>query len=173
MGFILFLLILIIVIITILMLPLKFTVSVNLSSAGKFANVFFLRILRINVAFSGAVWLRIYLFKNMVYKTKLKKKEKETKSSLLWLKSAVILNKKADIYYGMKNPFAAGMASGALGIAAGFLKLDEMNMHPDFLSAEDYLRAEGSAEIILGNTISNYVKNKRKKEWRRNEWIKT
>lgn len=172
MGLILFLLILAILIILALMLPLKFIVFANFGSAGKSVRVLFLKILRINITFDGAAWLNVYLFNNSIYRTRFKKK-KETSNSLTWLKSAVILNKKADIYYGMKNPFLAGMASGALGIAAGILNLEEMNMHPDFFSTEDYLRAEGSAEIILGNTIVNYVKNKRKKQWRNNEWIKT
>lgn len=172
MGFILFLLILVILIITALMLPLKFTVYANFSSAGKYVDVLFIKILRINVTLDGAVWLKAYLFNNRIYKKKLQRQKKKG-NSLAWMKSAVIVNKKADICYGMKNPFWAGMASGALGAAAGILELDEIDMHPDFFSTEDYMRANGSAEIILGNTISNYVKNKRKSKWRGNEWIKT
>ncbi len=172
MGFILFLLILIILIITVLMLPLKFVVFADFSSAGKSVSVVFIKIIRINVTFDGAVLLKVYLFKNRIYKKKIQKQKKKG-NSLVWLKSAVIINKKADVYYGMKNPFLAGIASGALGIAAGFLNLSEVDMHPDFFSTEDYMHARGSAEIILGNTISNYVKNKRKKEWRKNEWIRT
>lgn len=154
------------------MLPLKFVVVANFNSLGKYIDALFISILRINVTFDGAIWLKIYLFKIRIYNKKLQRQKKKG-NALVWLKSAVIVNKKADINYGMRNPFSTGLASGALGIAAGLLKLDEMNMHPDFFSAEDYIRASGSAEIIVGDTIRNYVKNKRKKRWRYNEWSKT
>lgn len=172
MGFILFILILIIIITVALTLPLRFAVYANLSSAGKYVDVIFLKVLRANVTFDGAVWLSVFLFNNRIYNKKLQKQKKKG-NSLTWLRSVVILNKKADIYYGMKNPFSTGVASGALGFVSGFLNFDEIEIHPDFFSTEDYLHARGSAEIILGNTISNYVKNKRKKDWRKNEWIRT
>jgi hypothetical protein len=62
--------------------------------------------------------------------------------------------------------------SGALGAATGFIAFDELNLYPDFFAAEDYVRVNASAEITLGNTIMNYVKNKRNKTRRNNEWSK-
>lgn len=174
MGFIQFLLILAIVIIAFLMLPLKFRIRANFDSS-KYVNVFFLYpLLRANVEWDGKPLpvLRIYLFKNRIYKKRLKMQNRKDKHPLLWLKSAVITNKKADVWYGMSNPFETGVASGALGVASGFIQFDELNLHPDFFSAENYVRISASAEITLGNTILNFVKNKRNKTRRKNEWSK-
>jgi hypothetical protein len=174
MGFIQFLLILIIVLVVFLMLPLKFRVKANFDSS-KYISVFFLYpLLRADAEWDGGVMptLSIYLFKNRVFKKRLRMRKETDKHPLLWLKSAVITNKKADIYFGMTNPFVTGMASGAFGAISGLIKFDEVNLHPDFFSSEDYVRIIAGAEITLGNTILNYVKNKRNKQRRKNEWSK-
>jgi uncharacterized membrane protein YfcA len=174
MGFVQFLLVLIIIAAVVLMLPLKFRVKAVFGSK-KYANVFFLYpLLRAKIEWDGEVMptLSIYLFKNRVFKKQLKRKHRKDKHPLLWLKSAVITNRRAEVWYGMKNPFATGMASGVMGIMSGFLKFDELSLHPDFFSAEDYVRISASAEITIGNTIFNYVKNKRNKTRRNNEWSK-
>ncbi len=174
MGFVQFLLILAIIIIVFLMLPLKFRVKANFDSS-KYVNVLFLYpLLRAKIEWDGGIMptLSIFLFKNRVFRKQLEKQSRKDKHPLLWLKSAVITNKRADIWYGTRNPFATGMASGALGMASGFLNFDELSLHPDFFSAEDYVRITASAEITIGNTILNYVKNKRKRTRRKNEWSK-
>lgn len=172
MGFILFLLIITIILIALLMLPLEFTVFVNLGNSGKHAEVYFLKIFKMSLVWDhNKPVFSVYLFKNKIYSSALKK-ERETGNLLLLLRSAVIANKKADIVYGMRSPFSTGLAFGALGFAAGFLNFDEMRMHPDFFADGDYLKAEGSAKIFIGNTIVNYAKNKRKQKWRENEWSK-
>ncbi len=172
MGFIHFLLILAIILIVLLMLPLKVRVRANLSGEGKYVKAVLLRFVRVNVTLGdGKPYLRIYLFNNRIYNTRLKKR-KETGNSMLWLKSADISRVKADVYYGMKSPFSTGIVSGALGIASGFFKIDELGIHPDFFAQSDYLRINASADIALGNTIVNFVKNKRNEPRRNKEWSK-
>lgn len=172
MGFIHFLLILAIILIVLLALPIKVKVRANIDGSGKYINAYALRVVRVNVTLDDyKPYLRIYLFKNRIYKTRLRKK-KETGNSLLWLKSADISNVKADVSYGMKNPFATAVAGGALGIISGFIHIGEMNMRPDFFADSNYLKIDASAEVVLGNTIVNFVKNKRKERRRNNEWSK-
>jgi uncharacterized membrane protein YfcA len=175
MGFIQFLLILAIIIIVFLMLPLRFKVRANFDNNGKYASIFFLYpLLQADIVWDGLPLpvLKIFLFKNRIFKKQLKMKRKPNKHPLLWARSAVITNKKADIWYGARNPFATGLASGALGAAMGFISFDELKLYPDFFATEDYVRVSSSAEITLGNTILNYVKNKRNKTRRNNEWSK-
>lgn len=172
MGIIHFLLILAIILIALLALPIKIRVRANLDASGKYLNAYALRFVRVNVKLDDVKpYLSVYLFGNRIYKTRLRKK-KETKNSLLWLKSADISNVKADVCYGMKSPFSTALASGALGIVSGFVHIGELEMHPDFFSESDYLKIAASAEVGLGNTIRNFVKNKRNEARRNREWSK-
>jgi hypothetical protein len=159
MGWVLFFSILIMALVAALTLPLKFSVLVHLGGRDNYAEVFFHKLLKAELVWSGgSPRLSVFLFHIRLFKTDLKRKAGH---AMLWLKSAVILNRKADIYYGTVDPFTTGMASGAFGVAAAFLQLDKMNMHPDFFAPANFLKVEASAEIMAGNTIINYAKNKK------------
>jgi hypothetical protein len=154
------------------MLPLRVRVRAKLDGIGKDINAYALKVVRVNVTLDDyKPYLSIYLFKNRIYKTRLRKK-KETNNTMLWLKSADVSSVKANVYYGLKSPFSTALASGAIGIVSGFVKIDELNMHPDFLAESDYFKINASAEIMLGNTICNFVKNKRNEARRNKEWSK-
>lgn len=105
-------------------------------------------------------FLTFYIFKLRIFRKELKMNRKKGNRALL--RAADAKDIRIRVSYGFRDPFITGLVCGALNMAEGFLKTARFSQYPDFVPPEEYVYLDGTANIHLGHTIANYVKNKNK-----------
>jgi uncharacterized SAM-binding protein YcdF (DUF218 family) len=97
--------------------------------------------------------------------------KREKGNGMEWVRAADVSNIQMETRYSLMNPFATGLASGFVGIAASMANVETFEFYPDFISLESYIHVEAAARINIGNTMVNFAENKRKSR-RTSEWSK-
>lgn len=102
--------------------------------------------------------LSVYFLKRRLFTSRLlREKASNTKRILNALK---ISNLKLSTSYGFRDPFVTGLVSGMLGILSSFASICSLQLKPNFMSDEQYVILDASANIKVGHTIWDYLKYK-------------
>jgi exo-beta-1,3-glucanase (GH17 family) len=64
-----------------------------------------------------------------------------------------------NVKYGFADPFATGIACGAISMASQFINADSIIQTPDFLSMNDYIYLDATAKVNLGSMLIKYLKS--------------
>lgn len=148
-----------------LTMTLRLRFLFNLDDHGMYINILYLYpLIKIVIRFEdNKPFLLVYLLKIRVFKTQLKTKKRSNRSNkgISFVKSANPTHVNVTTHYGFKDPYATGMVCGALSIAKNYINTDKINQFPDFISNNDYIYVDASANIKVGQTIVKYAKNKK------------
>ena len=102
--------------------------------------------------------LSVYILKRRLFTSRLlREKASNTKRILNALK---ISNLKLSTSYGFRDPFVTALVSGMLGILSSFASICSLQIKPNFMSDEQYVILDASANIKVGHTIWDYLKYK-------------
>lgn len=106
--------------------------------------------------------LTVYIFNKRVYRNTLKSRERSAAKDEKYrpgIMELIKITKPNDIhvnaFYGFQDPFATGIACGALNIASQFINIDSIQHAPDFMVENDYIYLDAAAKVNIGSTLVN------------------
>lgn len=103
--------------------------------------------------------IAIYLFNMRIYKNELKKMKamKKKDGNIRLVKFASTTDVNIYIKYGFKDPFITGITCGAINMASQFLNIDSFVNFPDFITEDDYIYFDATANINIGKTFIKLI----------------
>lgn len=107
---------------------------------------------------NGTFYLSVYLLKLKLFTSKLIRRKISNIKRLF--KSVRMTDLELSSSYGFKDPSVTGLISGAYGILSSFVHIRRLTLIPDFLSDEHYFLVDASANIKVGHTIWDYLRNR-------------
>ncbi len=102
--------------------------------------------------------LSVYFLKMRLFTSKLAGEKLSNTKSIL--KAIKISNFELSTSYGFSDPFVTALVSGMLGILSSFISICKIDLKPNFMSDEQYVILDASANIKVGHTIWDYLKYK-------------
>lgn len=111
--------------------------------------------------------LTFYLFNKHIFK-KFIKEGKDKASSMDLIKIANPKEIRINANYGFSNPFTTGITCGVMEIASQFINIESIKHNPDFMTISDYIYLDATANVNLGTTFINLLRqtiNRRKLLW--------
>lgn len=103
--------------------------------------------------------LKVYLFKQLIMKKALKRRQKKYGGMEL-IKLSEPKDVHVNVQYGFRDPFATGVTCGVINMASQFISIDSINQTPDFMSVDDYVYLDATAKVNLGSTLIKLIKTK-------------
>ncbi len=107
----------------------------------------------------GKPYLSIYILKLRVFEKQLKNKPGK-KNGMRMIQSVKPKDIEASVQYGLNDPFTTGISCGVLGAVTSIFHVKRISYLPDFMADEPYIYADASANINIGETITNFIRNK-------------
>lgn len=103
----------------------------------------------------------VYLFHRPIFQKRvLKRKRKGNQPALL--RALSLSHTRAQIQFGLQDPSQTGLLCGALGLLGSYLHADDLELHPDFIPNQEYLRLRATTNVNLMATVVNYMQLKPK-----------
>ncbi|KNY27531.1 hypothetical protein [Pseudobacteroides cellulosolvens] len=62
-------------------------------------------------------------------------------------------------YYGFRDPFSTGVATGFLGAISNLTDIASVRHWPDFTAIRDYIYVDASARINVGTALLSYLRS--------------
>lgn len=163
MNFVLFILsVLLLLVVYIFTQTIRFRLLLNLDTSGFGFHILCLYpFLEIKIKIiDDQPFLLVHFFKITIYRKQLML-QKKTGTGKRLLRSADVKNINVNTRYGLDNPFSTGILCGALNIAVACMNIGEVLQFPNFISGDEFFYIDATADMNVGHTIFNFVKNKK------------
>lgn len=76
------------------------------------------------------------------------------------IKSLSLYDTEVKLFYGLNKPHLTAMAFVILYELACFVQVDLLEIVPDYVPTNEYLRIEAKANLNLGDTTAKFIKSK-------------
>ena len=120
-------------------------------------------LLKITVEFEGDIpFILVHLFKARLYKAQLIKRghSRGTLNAKRLYRSVSIKHVNISASFGFHDPFYTSIIFGTARIVSNYVDVKSLNLLPDFLSTRFYFLMNANANLYLGHSIINYIRNK-------------
>lgn len=105
---------------------------------------------------NDGLYLSFYLLKLRLFTSRIVRKKAFNMKRII--RSLKISDFDLSTSFGFRDPSVTGLMSGMLGILSSFVHIRSLNAMPDFLSDDQYVLVDASANIKVGHTIWGYLK---------------
>lgn len=148
--------------------PVKLFLRLSSGEMEMKLNMSWLNFLRITAkTVDFRIHVTAHVFKARIYSGFIKKTGKSFNGDIL--KALSLDNTELKTYYGLNEPHMTGILFGALSFIVSMAGVQRFEQYPQFISEDEYLHIEGSSELNIGKTGTNYVRLKlRERKRRRN-----
>jgi len=104
----------------------------------------------------------VHIFKARVLKGELVRDTGTKKNFSLsrLLKSVEFSGVNISAAYGLNDPYKTGVLYGSLCAAGAGTGVESLHLSPDFIADREYIDFSADANLYLGQTIINFIKNK-------------
>jgi hypothetical protein len=102
--------------------------------------------------------IHLYFFKMRIYSKGLKKKAKQNQKSSGIIQLLEFQDSHAVIYYGFKNPFETGIATGVIEFLRSIVSNISISQFPDFIPDHEYLVVQAGSKLNIGITLVRYIR---------------
>lgn len=105
------------------------------------------------------LFITVYFFRKKIY-ARFMKPGKKGKSRKALFEAMALSNTSAKISYGFNEPFLTGIFSGATDFIASLIISADIELEPEFIPENEFLRMTAKTYLNAGKTLINMLKSK-------------
>lgn len=109
--------------------------------------------------------IAVHAFKLRLYSGFIKKAGRSFNTDIL--RALSLSDTELKTRYGLNEPHITGILFGTLSAIGSMAGIERFEQHTEFITADEYLEIEGSSELNIGKTVTNYLRLKSKERKRR------
>lgn len=141
----------------------RVSMQADLEGDGLSADIYWLKpMFRVHVQISDIGTIAVYFLKFRIYHNPIQKKKiPEWRKRLIH--SADLSHIEIDAAYGLYSPLSTALTYGAVIFVQDWFpeNIARFTQYPNFLAEKEYVQVFASGYLNLGQTIKNYLKNKK------------
>lgn len=103
--------------------------------------------------------LDMFLFNIRIYSKAVKAKTQQKQNPADMMRKLELKDAYANIYYGLDNPFTAGIACGILGYLSASLKNIALTQFPVFVPEHEYIVIQAGSKLNIGKTSVRFIQD--------------